>query len=491
MRGPLVEIGLCRGLSRCAPSAVVDLPAVPVLRPVTDRQLDVLHWIAAGCPERSWPDDTHKHSARALQNRGLAHVARRQGVWVAEITDVGRHYIEHGNYPPSTKEVGPAQSVRRTAPPRPRRPVAPRVSPALAVELGPATPTDAQRLLVRLLRAGGRLEVDLYADRAAADELKKAPYLPAGQVLKARGRGWHQRLLYLTEDPRAAVPERVVTVPARLTKPHPIARSYRDDQDRHEVSARQLARTTRIVHALATAFDELGYEFRSGHRTPDGQFMVGSDRGGIPIRISEKSAPGGAHILHYNLRRGRPLPAWQARRQKEFIATGQLTILVGGQYGGREGRQCRFSDTKSHQLEDLLPAVVREIEMRVFERLQDRLEAEREDREREAQWQEILAAAAHRATEAFRADVLAQRAKAWRRWQEQAAYLDGLSGRLQELPDAEQRLAEEWLAWARPHLAATDPTLVRHAMPSTPRLTREFLEPHIRGWAGAYRSFGE
>lgn len=456
-------------------------------KPVNERQLDVLQWIGAGCPERSWPDDTFKHSAKALQNRGLARVARRGGIWTAEITDAGRYYLEHGAYPPRATTPMPALKRRRRSA-RPAPPPASAPTP-LSVPLGPDAPTDAQLLLMRLLAADGRLEVATHPTHAAVDELQKAPYLPQGKILKTRGRGWRHRLLYLADDPRAVIAERKITVPERLAKAHPIARAYRDDPDHHEVSSSQLARATRLVHALGTTFEVLGFELRAGRRTPDGQFVVACDGWDVPIRLSERSAPGGAEIPHYNLRRGRRLPAWQARRQKEFISTGQLTMLVGGQYGGREGRQCRFSDTKTRRLEDLLPAVVREVEMRFFERRQDQAEAKLEDEQQEARWQHVLEAAQHRAAEAFRAEVLAKRAARWREWKEQATYVDDVAERLQKLPDEDRTATEAWLTWARRHLNDTDPTLHGHGMPDVPDATREFLEQHIRGWAGHYRAF--
>lgn len=466
---------------------------MPAAKPLNDRQFEVLRWIAAGCPARDWPDESHKHSARALQSRGLAHVARRRGVWIAEITEAGRDYVETGGYPARLNQPPKAVRPTRRAAPRSGRADSVRISeettPRPPVELGPPAPADAKRLFLRLLAAGGRLEVDTHQTRRPVDELKAASYLPPGMLLKTRGRGWHHQLIYLRDDPRAVVSEREVPVPSRLAKPHPLAKAYREDRDRHEVSAGELARATRIVHALATTFEELGYEFRVGGRTPDGQFVVVSEGGKVPVRISEKSAPGGGPVPHYNLRRGRPLPDWQARRQKEFIPTGQLTILVGGQYGGGDGRQCRFSDTKTRRLEDLVPAVVREVEMRFFERRQDQAEAEREDREQEQRWQAVLADAEHRASEAFRADVLSQRATAWRVWHEQARYVDELAGHVADLPEAEEVASAEWLSWARQRLKATDPTLVSHDMPVAPAPTKDFLQPHIRGWAGAYREF--
>jgi excisionase family DNA binding protein len=67
---------------------------------LTERQLTILHWIADGCPERSWPDESHKITAHALQNRGLAVVSRKRKVWAATITKAGRYYLEHGAYKP-------------------------------------------------------------------------------------------------------------------------------------------------------------------------------------------------------------------------------------------------------------------------------------------------------------------------------------------------------------------------------------------------------
>lgn len=67
---------------------------------LTERQIGVLRWIADGCPERSWPDETHKHTARALQSRGLAEVGRIRKIWTATITEAGRYYLAHGAYEP-------------------------------------------------------------------------------------------------------------------------------------------------------------------------------------------------------------------------------------------------------------------------------------------------------------------------------------------------------------------------------------------------------
>lgn len=54
-----------------------------------------------------------KLSAAALASRGLVRVRRPGGKWTAELTDAGRYYIEHGDYPPK-----PEPSSRNARKPR-------------------------------------------------------------------------------------------------------------------------------------------------------------------------------------------------------------------------------------------------------------------------------------------------------------------------------------------------------------------------------------
>lgn len=78
-------------------------------RTVNGLQLKVLRWIAEGCPAGGVPTEgfSYKVSAYALQSRRLVRVDRRGGRWRAEVTDVGRHFLEHGAYPASDTGPGP------------------------------------------------------------------------------------------------------------------------------------------------------------------------------------------------------------------------------------------------------------------------------------------------------------------------------------------------------------------------------------------------
>lgn len=67
--------------------------------PVNARQLEVLQWIADGCPDGVMKDYTYKTTAVALQGRRLVTVTRKRGGWRAQLTAAGSYYLEHSRYP--------------------------------------------------------------------------------------------------------------------------------------------------------------------------------------------------------------------------------------------------------------------------------------------------------------------------------------------------------------------------------------------------------
>jgi hypothetical protein len=90
---------------------------MPHRQPLSDRQVNVLRWIADGCPDREWPDESHKLSVRALESRGLARVRRRGKLWHAVLTEDGQHYLDHGHYPqPQLPESASPLSLAKSEP---------------------------------------------------------------------------------------------------------------------------------------------------------------------------------------------------------------------------------------------------------------------------------------------------------------------------------------------------------------------------------------
>ena len=94
---------------------------------LNQRQLDVLRWIGDGCPDRDWPDQSHKLTARSLAGKDLADVRHKKKIWTATITAAGRYYLEHGKPPPS-REPGFEQAAK---PSRGRQPPVPPDLPRL------------------------------------------------------------------------------------------------------------------------------------------------------------------------------------------------------------------------------------------------------------------------------------------------------------------------------------------------------------------------
>jgi hypothetical protein len=67
-------------------------------RPVNEAQWRVLDWLAAG-GSQDRPATVMKGSSAALISRGLVRVTRAGGKWTANLTETGRHFVEHRRYP--------------------------------------------------------------------------------------------------------------------------------------------------------------------------------------------------------------------------------------------------------------------------------------------------------------------------------------------------------------------------------------------------------
>jgi hypothetical protein len=243
--------------------------------PISGRQVEILQWIADGCPDGVMTGYSYKTTARALQGRRLVTAGVRAGAWRAEVTDVGRYYLEHGCYPPDLwaelssrgRPVGSPVRARFTPvrSPTPARPTRPAEAAGAAARV-PTIDELAADLVARVVAAGGVLEAD---DTLAGDAGKKlvagarhAPGLPFGKQLRIRSRGLVSRIceVHLYEDFSVRVTEQPVPVPQRVARLHPAAAAYLDDADRHEVSKDCLSRATRILHALASEAQSRGHE---------------------------------------------------------------------------------------------------------------------------------------------------------------------------------------------------------------------------------------
>src|SRR5439155_16435107 len=91
-------------------------------------------------------------------------------------------------------------------------------------------------------------------------------------------------------------------------------------------------------------------------------------------------------------------------------ATGELNIEA---LGGSHGRQKSWGDRSRWKLEDRLPNLLRELEVQAVEAEERRLAREREQAERQRQWEAAMERAKRRLIEDHRLEVLRSRVRAW------------------------------------------------------------------------------
>ncbi len=204
--------------------AVLSTTPVRSAKPLNDRQLTVLRWIAARCPERDWPDESHKHSARALESRGLAHVARRHGVRTPPRSRT-RHATTSRTVtiPLEMKHLSEPAMLARERHPGPAA-LAPPGQLRRRCRAHPSNSAPPCRMMpsgssIACSAADGRLEVEMRQHGVLSMSSGRRLILPTGMLVRTQSRGWYHQLVYLRDDPRAVVREHKVHVPSRLAKP--------------------------------------------------------------------------------------------------------------------------------------------------------------------------------------------------------------------------------------------------------------------------------
>jgi hypothetical protein len=132
--------------------------------PLTDRQLEVLRWIADHCPDDVMSGNTHKSSARALESRQLVKISKRNGAWSAVVTDVGSYYLAHESFL-SRNHVGYTprphrQPVRTKSGDQQRADVDPRQGATIAAgrQAKPRKLSPTEHLVADVVAAGGVLQ---------------------------------------------------------------------------------------------------------------------------------------------------------------------------------------------------------------------------------------------------------------------------------------------------------------------------------------------
>jgi hypothetical protein len=328
--------------------------------------------------------------------------------------------------------------------------------------------------------------------RQLVDAAQRWNKVPQGkQLMTDMDRG--ELIVRLIDAPDGTVIEPTpVPVPDRLTTPHLVARQYRDDTQRHCVSRTQLPRVVRIVHALASECNRRGYEIRKldPELSPRRGYANRSMKGGsdfeiilrdhrYPLHISEEKVPlRGVWEDEQRWRKGERY--YHLVDDDKFTGsydkkgTGRLTIALSSY--SRSGRQSSWSDRQSWKLEEKLPDILHEIEVRAVEDDYHAEEERRKAEERQHQWELAMEQATALYIEDYRGKVLRADVSAWREANELRAYVTAL-----EEAHGEDPASAEWIEWVQGYVERCDPLNSSQQPPTPDEIKPDDLKPFLGG----------
>ncbi|KAA1375972.1 hypothetical protein [Aeromicrobium fastidiosum] len=446
-------------------------------RTLNNRQVEVLEWIAQGCPDGVMEGYSHKTTAVALKGRRLIQIEKTRDSWGATLTDAGTYFLEHGAYPEGHwPTYGPPRPARPTAPPkaRPER----RVTAVRPVD----------QLISDVVAAGGELQIsgrEAARYKSLVSSATRFGKVPEGKLLKVEsGRRWEEQFVRLTDKPEwmTAVLQ-PIRVAEKLSKPHPAISDLRDSGFKPRSDVR--SRTFRILDAVAREAERRGYRVKAsvwqgGERRSKGVLtieIVGHE-GYLDIDELDDRVP---HVATATELRDAERYSWKRIPTHDLVPSGRLRIRV---LNGWAVRQDAFSDTKTIDLVDRLPHVLQEIELRAHNAELRRIEQERRAAERRAQWERVV----EKAKQAVRDDelgkVLRDQIDRWEQAKQIDEYLAAMTDRVADRSDQERSDVEAWLEWARNYRARLEPLSGTLRLPAEREFTAAELAPVMpRDWS--------
>lgn len=455
------------------------------------RQVEVLQWIADGCPDAVMVGYTHKTTAIALQSRKLVTVTRKRGVWRAVATPSGQHYLHPGDYPAqrpgrgatSPTSVLSGEHITRT-------------SSTVTVTRDAqhdrfAHMPAAERLVAQVVAAGGTLAVDRRIDRRNFDSLvcavTRSGKAPAGTQLVMDWTGsWDHRVIRLVDLPTwVGIDADVIAVPGTLRNPHTVVTALSKDT-KFDITGPARARAFRLIQAL------IAESLRRGHRVQPGSFE--HDRPSYRARRSSVDIVVQDHAVRVHVRQridrtphqptARELAraareSWYQPPKYDEAPSARLTIeLPGYDVQG----QARWSDTANRTIDTQLPAVFYEIELRAAAAGRARQAAEHAAAHRREQWEAAMIDAKAAYTQAHLVSALNQQVADWIHANQMREYLDAMQATVDAMTDQDAtHAAQEWLAWCRRSLRRTDPLLRPAVMPTVAEPDAADLRPFLCG----------
>jgi hypothetical protein len=458
-------------------------------RTVNDRQLEVLKWIVAGCPSRDWPDETHKTSAVALKNRGLATVSRKSGTWTAEATDAGRYFAEHLAFPEGhwpDRESKPQTS----APPRmvPKRPE-PKVTGLRPVDqmLRDVNEAMADPDGIGGLAIGSHDRSRYSMLMASAMRYGKVPATQhlvfANYKVERNGYTFRESMIQLVDKPEWMVVDlEPIAVPSRLgSSTHPVVNALATS-DRLGMKKAVRQRALRLLDALAREAESRDYKVSAprpepGYTYAKGLLRIEVQGHSYDLTIHElmDKVP---HVPTATELRNQERYSWTRIPTNDDVPSGRLRLSILGWSNYPD----KFDDTKTITLDSRLPKILQSIELRAAAAEEARLERKRQEKKQRRLWKRAKkrAVTAHR--EHHRGEVLLRQLEDWEQAKRLDAYIAAMHASIAGLDPADADNASEWIEWARTYRDSRDPLHRPLKVPETPRPRPDDLQPFMQGF---------
>ena len=437
------------------------------IKQLTAMQLEILKWIAEGCPEGVYINDGYGHriTARLLAGSGMVTITGRGESWTATITAKGRAILAN------------AASTKATYP-------------------GPSQATD---LYQQTLTAKGKLTIEKDVDKEHINQLirsfNSSESRPRGKKLAVEystlryGEPPNKATVYIKDYFEDFIERPSISIPDTVRKYHPVAKAFLADTNWHFMSEALVKRAARVLHALLTECEHQGWKIFytpqsenlnsrvTGRSVSDGQVIIETENTTIQLLVREiprTNAPEISYSDRYNLSHRKPM--WMKGRAREFIPTGRLEIAEK-----RYGRSAGIRDGKVRLVEQQLPDLivkiwVQDIETKKLYQERERQELIRKDRREKAR---------RNAIEAFRKDKLLEmlntETEKWERWTRANNYLDSLERQLETYQVDKRTELQDWIQQSRQVNQLQNPENNLPTYPEEFDPTAEELRPYLGG----------
>ncbi|MET8553308.1 hypothetical protein [Micromonospora zamorensis] len=439
---------------------------------LNERQVNLLRRIADG-DDLSTPEGAaHRTSARALQNRHLLNVARKDGTWRATVTEAGRFYLQHGYHPEDPAHNVSPSTTRRKGKAAP----VPRQQPAAASTDGTtsATMVLAQQLVDQLAHGDGVVRVNEPDEqtraryRRAIHAAKQHKLVPDGHELRHTGRSRGDIVVRLYDKATGASTGwdafRIASQ-HQLTVDEEIVAALQKNPAALAVSADLLPRALEFVRLFTAAARSRGHRLVVNTKGARPTLSLRLEKSQRAVRISEAydKVP---HVLTDDEQRRKRRQPWTPLPEFDRVPSGRLVLEVNR---SGHGNSDTWTDDKRSLLENRVQKILKDVEagyladQREHEEWERRRREQEERRERQkaeerAQWEQTKATATVRATEKLRTDRFRAAFDNWVAADAIRSFCAALEASAPDGAGAGQNL-DRWASWARKEADRLDPTI--------------------------------